>query len=643
MEDEEKSRLSRLEEHLYSRKSGNFDTEKRSEISKPEFDVEKDWKGGEEPLEQMIAKQQTAYFIKTQNPFKKILWGSIAFFIIALAAAGFMFFTDSNTVSANKIDISVIGPTNAAAGEGLSLEVIIKNQNNTDLEGASLSIEYPPGSRMAENTGEELLRQREPIGNIPAGGESRRTIKAVLFGEKESIQIIKMTLEYRIKGSNAIFFKDKEYDLAIKSSPVIVTIEGPREVNSGQDVDLKIIVSSNTSEVLKGLLMRAEYPFGFSFLSSEPQAVADNSLWKIGDLSQGDRRTINIKGRMQGQNEEERTFRFYLGIASEKDDHEIGSQIISLIQPISIKKPFIDLILTIDGDSSPEYTAEPGQKIQVNVIWTNNLQSKILNGKIEVKLSGSSLDRNSVSPRSGGFFRSSDNTIVWDQSNSPDFAEIAPGGKGIVSFVFNTLASPPSGQNQDINIETIMTGSQVLPSGPPQNITSVSEKVIKLASNLNLSTRLVYSVGPLENMGPIPPKAEQETTYTVIWNVTNTLNDAANVKVTTTLPNYVAWSDLSTPSSEDITFNSVNREIVWNVGEVRAGTGFASPSKEVAFRVSFTPSLSQVGSIPNIVMESFVTGEDKFTGKSLSSTKLPLTTRLTTDPNFTDGDETVVR
>ena len=504
-------------------------------------------------------------------------------------------------------------------------------------------IEYPAGSRVAGSLEEELTRQREVIGRIAAGWEGRRTIKSVLFGEKESIQSIKMTLEYRIKGSNAIFFKDKQYELAIKSSPIIFTVDGPKEINAGQDIDFDITLTSNTSEMLRNLLVKAEYPFGFSFLESKPASADQDNLWDIGDLPPGEKRTIFIKGSIQGQNEEERTFRFYAGIASEKNEQEIGAQIVSLTHSVSIKRPFIDLVLSINNDSSPEYIAELGEKIQMNVIWTNNLPSKLLNGKIEVKLSGVALDRSSVSPKNGGFFRSSDNTIVWDKNNNPDLAEISPGGRGVVGFSFSPLTSISGAQNQDINILSTMSGSQVLPSGPPQNVVSSSEKLIKLASSLNLSSRLVYYVGPLENRGPMPPVAEQETTYTVIWNITNTLNDASNVSVRATLPSYVGWADFATPSQENITFDSLSREVVWNVGEVRAGTGFLSSSKEAAFQVVFTPSLSQVGSSPIVVSDSRMTGQDKYTSKPLSSTKPAMTTRLTTDPNFKSGDETVVK
>lgn len=642
MQDEEKSRLDRLEENLYSRKHENPSPHERSPISQPEFDVNKDWSGQDEPLAKMLERQMTNS-ASSSNPFNKILLGSIIFFLLALGIAAYMFFVGGNTVSSDKIDIAIVGPTSIAAGEELSLEILIRNNNNVDLEGVNMLVEYPPGSRVAGNTQEELVRQREVVGRVPSGGEGRKTVKAVLFGEKESIQNIKITLEYRIRGSNAIFFKDKLYELTIKSSPVIVTVDGPEEVNAGQNVEFTIAVSSNTTEVIDNLLLSAEYPFGFTFVSSQPAPIDNGTVWRIGDLSPSETREITIVGSIQGQNEEERTFRFNTGIASERSEEEIGVNIVSLIHPLRIARPFIDLVLTINGDSSAEYIAEPGKEMQMNIVWSNNLPSRLLNSRIEAKLSGSPLDRNSISVRNGGFYNSSSNTVVWDRSNNPEFADIGPGQKGVVSFSFSPASNISGSQSQEIKVDVSMSGSQVLPSGPPQTVVSTEDKLVKLASSLNLTARLVHSVGSIENIGPIPPKAETETTYTVIWNITNTLNAVSNATVKTTLPSYVSWTGEISPGSADITYDSVTREVSWDVGEIRAGAGFDSSPLEAQFQVSFIPSLSQVGSTPVIITNSTLSGEDKFTSQPLSSSRSSLTTRLSTDPAFETGDDLVVK
>ena len=108
----------------------------------------------------------------------------------------------------------------------------------------------------------------------------------------------------------------------------------------------------------------------------------------------------------------------------------------------------------------------------------------------------------------------------------------------------------------------------------------------------------------------MPPKAEKETTYTVIWTVTNTSNKVKNAKVSAILPIYTKWLSKTAPDSEHISYNLQNSEIIWDLGDVPAGAGIDSPAREVAFQISFLPSVSQIGSTPVILSGAVLTGTD---------------------------------
>jgi len=637
---EDKNRIDKLQKKLYSRNYENPDSTERSGFEDNQKDIPKNWNAEDgQKLEELLQRQREEH--EEGVLFKKILIGAIVFFVLALGVAGFMFFGSSSRISSGNIDIQVGAPTSIAGGEELSMEIIIKNRNATSLEGVNLQIEYPEGSRVAGNVTEELLRQRESVGSIPAGGEVRKTVKGVLFGEKDSIKEINIILEYRLTGSSALFFKEKKYEVAIKSSPVIMTVSYPNEVTSGQEVEFVFSISSNTTETLRNVLVRAEYPFGFSFTSSDPQPAEGDYVWRIGDLSPSDRRTIKVRGTLQGQNEEERTFRFGIGLEGQVPNI-IAPEFATLSESIIIKKPFLDLAISLAGNSTQEYVSRLGERVQVNVVWTNNLTAPVLNAKLEARISGQAFDRSSVSILGTGFYRSSDNTIIWQSPASPEFGRIEPGQKGVSSFSFTSLPSLPSSLfNQEINVEFFMTGEQVLEGGRPQTISSSAVRKVKLGSNLSLAGRIVRSIGPFENSGPIPPRADTPTTYTVVWSASNSLNDVQNARVEAVLPSYVSWVELTSPSSERITFNPTTRQVVWAIGDIKAGTGIGTAPREVSFQISLTPSLNQVGTSPTLVQEMRITGTDTFTNRNLDSTRPAMTTRINTDPSFKQGDEIV--
>src|SRR3990167_1483442 len=125
------------------------------------------------------------------------------FFILALGYASYMFFAKGNTVSNDNIDISVLSNAFTAGGEEYPLLLEIANKNNSPLDLVDLVVEYPKSSQASLSQDNERLRIS--LGTIPAGGVKNENMKLVLFGEQGSTRQIKISLEYRVEGSNAIF------------------------------------------------------------------------------------------------------------------------------------------------------------------------------------------------------------------------------------------------------------------------------------------------------------------------------------------------------------------------------------------------------------------------------------------------------
>lgn len=638
----EKTRIEKIQDKLYSRNFKKHDPNDRSGFEKQDVEVNSNWNNVGPDIADLISKRGEEH--EERKVFKKILWGSIAFFLLSLGIAAYMFFGGGNTVSSGNIDVAIVGPTTVSGGDTLNYSVIIRNRNNVELQSVVLQVEYPSGTRKAGDLSTELLRERIPLDNIPTGGKVERDLSAAMFGEKDSVKQIIFTLEYRLKDSNALFSKQKNYEIGIKSSPVILLADYPKEVTSGQEIPITLSIVSNTSETLNNVLLNAEFPFGFSTTNPDPAPSFSNNVWNLGSIESGGKKVVKIKGVLQGQNEEERTFRFSTGIAGNKDPNKIGSEFTALQGSISIKRPFLGLVLNLGGTSDGDFSAKSGEQISANLVWSNNLPSSVYDVSLEVKLSGSALDRNSIAVLGGGFYRSVDNTIVWDKNDIPELKEIAPGAKGAFSFSFATLANLSTSQrNQEIILTVVMKGSQVQAGATPISIESQITRSVKIASALTLTDKATRSTGPFENMGPIPPKADNKTTYTIIWTLTNSLNDISGTIVKATVPNYISWEGLTSPESEKISYNPTTREIIWNAGDIKGGAGITSSSRQVSFQIGLTPSLSQVGLAPTLLSPATVTGTDKFTSKDVVFSKPEITTRSVKDADTKENDAVVVK
>jgi hypothetical protein len=642
---DDQSKIDELNESLYSRNAPEVRTKRRLRFQKQKpIEVKSDWEHEPEiPREDVELNQ--VYKDNSMSFFTKIFIASIVFFLLALSAGAFLFFKGSNIVSAKNVDIKVVSPVSVSGGETVPFEIQVVNHNNITLESVNLTVDFPEGTTDVDNSLKELKEFREPMSNIEPGGIGKKNVSAVMYGEENSKKEVRVLVSYRVKGSNATFEKEKIVDVLISSSPISLKVTSFKEVNAGQEFDLTVLLSSNSDEVIKNLLLKAAYPFGFTFISSDLKPLSDNSTWQIGDIPPGGKRSFKIRGKLEGQDDEARIFRFMTGAFSLTNNKVIGTEYTSTSQEVSIKKPFMTIGVALDSNTENQlYIGEFDDPVRVDISYFNNLPTSIIDAEIHVKLSGSAFEKGSVSPDQG-LYRSEDNEIIWNSITTRELRDIGAGESGRVSFSVTPRDLSTSQKpliNPELKMDISVSGKRNSEDNVPEKLVSTVQRGIKIASNINLGGQVVRNTGPFKNNGPIPPVAERDTTYTVIWTVDNTTSSISNAQVQSSLPSYVSWVGAVSPSTENIKYNSVDGTLIWYTGSLGARNSNSS-RKQVAFQVSLKPSLSQVEETPILVNESHLVAQDDFTGETLRSNLGSLNTRFSTDPSFKEGDEKVIQ
>ena len=577
--------------------------------------------------------------------FQKIFFASLVFFVIALAVAASIFFSGGNIVSSENVDVQVLGPISVGAGDELSLQISVTNDNAIAIENTDLVIEYPDGTRTVEG-GDPLPRFRKSLDTIAAGETVIEVQKSSLYGSEGSDRLIRVSVEYRIAGSNAIFVKSADYHASLSSAPLSLSVESLSEVAANQETTIEVTIASNAKSPVEQVLLRAEYPSGFTFLEASPKPRYGTALWDLGTIEPGTIVPIVIKGFIDAQDNEQKVFSFATGRRDEKSERNIGAVYGLSSSEIFVKRPFLSMTTRINGSDAPKVVADGEVRVSIDIGWSNNLPSRISDVTITANLSGRGFDESSVGV-SRGAYRSADNIIVWNKETNGDFASVEAGESGTVSFSF--IAQTGSGSAQYVNprlkASFNISGRRLSESGAMEDISSVLTREVVVNSNLRLSARALYYSGPFQKSGPMPPRAERETTYTIVWTAANASNDMANVVVRGILPPAVSWLNTVDPpsSAENISYDPKTGEIVWRAGDMKAGTGFARAAPEIAFQVGLTPSISDVGKAPDIVRDISISGKDLFTGENIQNVRPPLTTNLTTDSSFQSEHAQVVK
>ena len=639
----DRDKLNRIEELKVKLFSKNFNPkiEHRDSFSHSDkADVRESWE--DESADLASSASFGERFFKKTSMFKNFFLFSALFFILAIGYGAYVFFVGGNTVSNENIDISILGNNFTAGGEDLPLVVGITNKNNSALDLVDLVVEYPKSSRNSEiDTSSSVERNRISLGTIPAGAVRNENLKVVLFGQQGSIVPIKISIEYRVEGSNAIFVKQKLYEVTINSAPINLSVDGPTSISPNQDIKLDIKVALNATRPATKILLKVDYPVGFAFASSTPSPSLGTNVWSLGDLAPGAERTVSITGKMIDVFDgEDKSFQIKSGLQSAADKSVIDVVFNSLTHTIAIKKPFIETTLSVNGASGREYAIDSKTPIHGEIRWVNNLDTKVNDLEIRAKISGNAVDERTINGGQG-FYNSILDTITWDQNSVNTFSEVSPGDSGAVTFSLSptTLFSSSGGTLADpsINIDISISGKQQLEGYATADINSFESSKIRIISDVGFAAKALYYSGPFKNTGAIPPKVEKETTYTIVWSVTNTANNISKATVRSSIPVWMRFVGPISPSSEGLTFNASTREITWNIGKIPKGTGIASAGKEVSFQVGLTPSLSQVGAMPVLINEAVLTGHDDFANVDVRGSKGALRSGLDNDPAFPPG------
>jgi hypothetical protein len=633
---QDKGGVEHLKDKLYSRKHQGPIQDMRSTLSRGGADVPVAWEAPPPPPRAPEGPRQFEGGMDTSKQKKgmafstKFFIASMLFFVAAAGAAAYYFVGGGNFVSPNNIDLQIVAPSLADGGSQVDFQILATNRNSSPLILSDLVITYPAGTRDPKDPQKPLQTERQSVGTIAPGQAIKRTSSAILYGQEGGVQKVHVALEYSLEGSNAVFVRESGVELTLGSSPVSVTVAAPETAASGQSFTMDVTVRSNSQETVDDVALEAQYPFGFTVQSASPAADSGQKLWHLGSLKPGASTVVRITGAIDGQDGDQRIFRFLTGSEPDRTAAHIKIPFINTPTAITVSRPFVSAQLAVAGKTGSSVSVSPGQNIQGTVSWKNNLSDSVSNIEVSLKLDGPALDTQSVqSPN--GFYQSSDSTITWTSAQDPSLAQVAPGATGNLSFSFATLPPGTGGivyTNPKVTLTLNVKGTRGSDQSP-ESVSALTTTDVVVGSLLSLEAQSRFGGGPYQNSGPTPPRAEQPTTYTVAWTAKNSSNAIANAQVSAVLPPYVSYKT----GQAGVAYDAPSRTVRWSLGELKAGTGYTTAAQTAAFQVTLNPSVSQVGQAPALTGTAELSGTDRFAQIQVSAQAQAPTTQTADGQN----------
>lgn len=549
-----------------------------------------------------------------------LLMVAIGFFILSVAASSLYIMLGQNTVSGANIALGVSGPFTVGGGEVIDLQIGITNQNNVAIESATLVVEYPPGTRSGDDENKELYSERIALDSGIAPGDTYNLpIKARVFGEENQESSIRVSVEYRVTGSSATFYKEAApHRFKIGSAPVVMKIESERTISSGQETTIVLTVTSNSSSPINNLIVRADYPSGFEFTESVPNTVSGRNVWSIPLLKPEESAKIEIGGIVIGTESEKYVVKFTTGV-SDGRTNELASVLAVADTEFTLEDPFLAIDVRVDNSTDQTVTIAPGGRATVSLALRNSLDTTVYDGLVEVKLSGNALSSADISVNNG-YYDANSNIVRFNVSEVSSLREIEP--DSTVNLSFSVRPESTGVETPQIKLDVSASARRVSAGSAREQIADTISRVIKIESRPTVAQEILSS-----ESGPVPPRAGETTKYKIRWQLENSANSISGAVVTATLPSYVEWTG-ETGGDGAWSHNPSTRTVEWRAGSVNAGSGASGD-----FSVNFLPSASLAGRTPTLVEAAHLRSNDNFTGSVLRYSSSALTTEIEGDRN----------
>jgi len=522
-----------------------------------------------------------------------------------------------NTYSKEVLKLEILGPTEVILGQEVEYIVKYKNNGNFRLESPELVFQPPENSIKDEKIFERQILGKDQLGEaIYPGEEKSISFKMQLLGKEGEAKLTNASLSYQPKNLKARYTSATSFTTTIKSVPITFEFDLPSKVEVNKDFVFRINYFSNLDFLLTDLRTQIEYPFGFEFIESTPKSL-EKAEWVIPVLNKSQGGRIEIKGKLGGEIGEAKIFKAKLGIWKE------GEFILLKEAERGVETTKLSLYLRQEINGNPQYAAMPGDWLHYEIYFKNIGDEELSNLSLINKLEGEAFDFQTIKSDLGQA-ESGDNSVIFDWVRVPKLQYLAPMDEGKVDFWIKVKSDLGNVKNPVLSNKVFIGQLK-------------EEFSTKISSKLEIAQKGYFEDEIFGNSGTLPPKVNETTTYTIIWQVKNYYSDIKNAKVKATLPSQVSLTGKIFPEemTSKFSFDSQSKEIVWLIGDLEREIGISKPPLTLAFQIAFLPDESQKGQTPEIIGEAKISGEDSWTESEIEAISPTITTALPDDSTMT--------
>jgi uncharacterized repeat protein (TIGR01451 family) len=559
------------------------------------------------------SKQKKSSGGKKKLPTKILVIGGMV--LLALVTGAVILYFMTRGVQKEDVEFQFSGPDTVESGQDVTFEIGYANNNaRVTMQDTELTLTPPKGFEFISSslTPSDQANLKWSLGEVSPKSQQLLTIHAKFYGDLNANVALKGTLTFTPSSLGEKLTAEATYAPAISSPKITLDLTAPDTLDAGSQVTYELEVTNNENSNYDNALIKFVLPKGFSTLDTTSSTIAnadapkydkESDTWKLGVLASGQKKTITLKGRLDGVNGEQEDLVAQLLLA--KDGINYIQEEASRVTVISSPS------ISIQQETSLS-TASAGQEIRFLFTIKNTGNSPLTNLTLTDTLDSKAIDPASIRIDSNGVYKNS--SVVWDNTVVSSLKLLNPNEEFKIGFSLSPYSTITTAGKEFsiVSAPKIATGSQEV-AGETATVK------IKTAFDITVANSPFDSKGNPLGSGPTTPTVGQTTLYRLSFTITNKYNTLENAKLVCNIPLGSTYVGNAKTTPGTMVFDSTLKNAVWTIGTMNPNNNTKDLSVATGtFDLSVTPSAPNKGEEMVLAQKCVLSGRDTFINQDVT-------------------------
>jgi uncharacterized repeat protein (TIGR01451 family) len=606
-------------------------------------EIYQDGKGGIVDVKRLDIKKRHGFFFWFFTPL--IIIGSLA----GAGYAAYYYFYQQPGSDATAVEFTLDGKNEIVAGEEFFYTIHYQNLSNININDVGVAVAYPDNFIFLDSFPESQEKNSIwEFSSIPARRHGKIKIKGTMIGQEDETGIILANLIYTPENFSSQFKKETSLTTVIKDIGLDFDFDYVNSALVGEENEIKVKFRGKENNYINNFRLIFEPQENIEFVSGEGDkeekvkySLIRPGIWQINEVTDEEQELlIKFKFREKLADSQE----IILNFEQEKEDSTAAGpdqtksyEFYTKTLNFEVMKSDLNLTLIING-SRNDQGVDFGQTLNYSIVYKNKGETELKDVVIMAVLESDFLGWTTLEDALGG--KEKGNTISWSKEEIPGLEVLARNEEGTIDFFIKLMELGEIELDKDYQVksyaqfsvgETEETAEEAKEDTDRRSNTVIN----KINSDLTLDEQVRYfnddniPVGT----GPHPPKVDEATSYKVYWNLSNTLHELDDLKITVVLPDYVAWGGKDQVTVGTIQYNNETGAVVWDIGRLPI-TVYQAMAE---FSIRISPGEENRNKIMVLLPGTLVQAIDQETKTTISQTTKAKTTKLE-DDDIASGD-----